>query len=102
MSSSGDEEDQQVKKIYNDILLSRDSADKKKGVKALASYGKKAIPFIQELRNIETNEDVKNYMFDAITQIEKVDILKEHLKWPAVNYNTNQMQIAQKKGCSIL
>ena len=80
MSSSGDEEDQQVKKIYNDILLSRDSADKKKGVKALASYGKKAIPFIQELRNIETNEDVKNYMFDAITQIEKVDILKEHLK----------------------
>ena len=80
MSSSEDEEDQQMKKIYNDILSSRDSADKKKGVKALASYGKKAIPFLQELRRIETNEDVKNYMFDAITQIEKVDILKESLK----------------------
>ena len=52
-------------------MLSTDSANKKKGVKALASYGKKAIPLIQELRNIETNNDMKNYMFDAITQIEK-------------------------------
>jgi hypothetical protein len=65
------DEEQQMKKIYDDIMLSTDSTDKKKGVKALASYGKKAIPFIQELRNIETNEDVKNYMFDTITQIEK-------------------------------
>ena len=91
-----------MKKIYNDILLSTDSNTKKKGVRALTSYGKKAIPLIQELRNIETNEEVKNYMFDTITQIEKVDILKEHLKWPAVNYNTNQMQIDQNKGSSIL
>jgi hypothetical protein len=68
--SSADEEEQ-MKKIYNDILLSRDSADKKKGVRTLVSYGKKAIPFIQQLRNIETNEDMKNYMFDTITQIEK-------------------------------
>jgi hypothetical protein len=60
-----------MKKLYNDILLSTDSADKKKGVRALASYGKKAIPLIQELRNIETDEDVKNYMFDTITQINK-------------------------------
>jgi hypothetical protein len=30
-----------MKKIYEDILLSTDSTDKKKGVKALASYGKK-------------------------------------------------------------
>jgi hypothetical protein len=69
--SSIDEEQNQMKKIYNDILLSTDSTDKKKGVRALASYGRKAIPFIQELRNIETNEDVKNYMFDTITKIEK-------------------------------
>jgi hypothetical protein len=69
-----------MKKLYNDILLSTDSADKKKGVRALASYGKKAIPFIQELRSIETDDDMKNYMFDTITQIEKVDTLKEHLK----------------------
>jgi hypothetical protein len=65
------DEEQQMKKIYDDIMLSTDSANKKKGVKALASYGKKAIPLIQELRNIETNNDMKNYMFDAITQIEK-------------------------------
>jgi hypothetical protein len=57
---SSDQE--QMKKIYEDILLSTDSTDKKKGVKALASYGKKAIPFIQELRNIETNEYVKLYV----------------------------------------
>jgi hypothetical protein len=69
--STADKEERQMKKIYNDILLSRDSADKKKDVRVLASYGKKAIPFLQELRRIETNEDVKNYMFDAITQIEK-------------------------------
>jgi hypothetical protein len=69
--SSVGEEQNQMKKIYNDILLSTDSTDKKKGVRALASYGKKAIRFIQELRNIETNEDVKNYMFDIIIQIEK-------------------------------
>ena len=69
--SSVDEEQKQMKKIYNDILLSTDSTDKKKGVRALASYGKKAIPFIQQLRNIETSEDVKNYMFDIITQIAK-------------------------------
>jgi len=61
-----------MKKIYDDILLSTDSAIKKKGVRALSSYGKKAIPFIQELRNIET--------VDAITQIEKVDTLNESLK----------------------
>jgi hypothetical protein len=60
-----------MKKIYDDILLSIDSTNRKKGVKALASYGKKAIPLIQELRNLETDEDVKNYMFDAITQINK-------------------------------
>jgi hypothetical protein len=66
---SSDEE--QMKKIYHDILLSTDSTDKKKGVRTLASYGKKAIPFIQELRSIETNEDMKNSMFDIITQIEK-------------------------------
>lgn len=66
---SSDEE--QMKKIYDDILLSTDYSSKKKGVKALANYGKKAIPLIQELRNIETNNDMKNYMFDTITQIEK-------------------------------
>jgi hypothetical protein len=80
LSSADKEQEQQMKKIYNNILLSRDSTEKKKGVKALASYGIIAIPLIQELRNIETNEEVKNYMFDAITQIEKLDILKEHLK----------------------
>ena len=31
------------------------------------------IPFIQQLRNIEADEDVKNYMFDTITQIEKAN-----------------------------
>ena len=31
----------------------------------------KTIPFIQELRNIETDEDVKNYMFDTMTEINK-------------------------------
>jgi hypothetical protein len=76
LSSADKEQEQQMNKIYNDILLSRDSAEKKKYVKALASYGKIAIPLIQELRNIETNEAVKNYMFDTITQLEKVDILK--------------------------
>jgi hypothetical protein len=36
------------------------------GRKILPNYGKKAIPFLQDLRSIEANEDVKNYMFDAI------------------------------------
>ncbi|MFL6319045.1 MAG: hypothetical protein ACJ72Q_01090 [Nitrososphaeraceae archaeon] len=54
------DEEQQMKKIYDDIMLSTDSTNKKKGVKALASYGKKAIPLIQELRNIETNNDMKS------------------------------------------
>jgi len=40
-------------------------------VRALSSYGKKAIPLIQQLRSIETDDDMKNYMFDTITQIEK-------------------------------
>jgi len=80
LSSADKEQEQQMRKIYNNILLSRDSTEKKKDVKALASYGKIAIQLIQELRNIETNEEMKNYMFDAITQIEKLDILKEHLR----------------------
>jgi len=71
MMLSSDEEEQ-MKKISHHILLSsKDSTNKKKGVRELASYGKKAIPYIQELRSIETNEDVKNYMFDIITRIEK-------------------------------
>ena len=66
-----------MKKIYDDILFSTDLFNKKKGVKALASYGRKAIPFIQELRSVETNEGMKNYMFDAITQINKASRKKE-------------------------
>jgi hypothetical protein len=31
-----------MKKIYDDILLSTDSANKKRGVRTLANYGKKA------------------------------------------------------------
>jgi hypothetical protein len=80
MSTADKEQEQQMEKRYNNILLSTDSTEKKKGVKALASYGKKAVPLIQKLRSMETNEEVKNYMFDTITLIEKVDILKEHLK----------------------
>ena len=63
------DKEEQMKKIYDSILFSTDSSNKKKGVKTLAGYGKKAIQ--QQLRNIETNEAVKNYMFDTITQIEK-------------------------------
>jgi hypothetical protein len=55
--------DQQMK---NDILLTRDYGDRKKGFKAFSNYGKKAIPFLQDLRSTEANEDVKNYIFDAI------------------------------------
>ena len=73
--SSSDEE--QMKKIYDDILISRGSTEKKKGVRALSSCGKKAIPFIQELRSVETNKGMKNYMFDAITQINKASRKKE-------------------------
>ena len=40
-------------------------------MRVLAGYGRKAIPFIQELRSIETDDDMKNYMFDTITEIEK-------------------------------
>jgi hypothetical protein len=65
------DEEQQMKKLYHNIVLSTDSSNKKQSVRALASYGKKAIPFIQELRSIETDDDMKNYMFDIITQIEK-------------------------------
>jgi len=53
------------------VYPSTDSTSKKKSVRTLASYGKKAIPFIQELRSVETDEDMRNNMFDAITQIEK-------------------------------
>jgi len=63
-----------MKKIYDDILISRGSTEKKKGVRALSSCGKKAIPLIQELRSIETDDDMKNYMFDTITQIEKKNL----------------------------
>jgi hypothetical protein len=72
-----EQEKKQMKKIYDDILFSTDPLNKKRGVKTLASYGKKAIPFIQELRSVETNEDMKNYMFDAITQINKASRKKE-------------------------
>jgi hypothetical protein len=65
------DEEQPMKKIYDNIVLSTDSTSKKKGVRALANYGKKAIPFIQGLRSIETDDDMKNYIFDTITQIEK-------------------------------
>ena len=65
---SSDEE--HMKRIYDDILLSTDSSNKKKGVRGLASYGKKAIPYIQQLRNIETDEDEKTICL-TLTQIEK-------------------------------
>jgi hypothetical protein len=48
-----------MKKIYDDILLSTYTINKKKDVRALSSYGKKAIPFIQELRSIETDDDIE-------------------------------------------
>jgi len=52
-----------MEKIYNDILLSIDPNTKKNGVKALAIYGKRATRLLQELRNLETNNDLKNYIF---------------------------------------
>ena len=60
-----------MQKLYDEIMFSTDSLDKKKRIHNLGSYGKKAIPRIQELSDIETDEDVKNYMFDTITQINK-------------------------------
>jgi hypothetical protein len=46
-----------MKKIYDDILmLSTDSTDKKKGVKALASYGKKAY---HSYKNFVTSKQMK-------------------------------------------
>jgi hypothetical protein len=69
--STADKEQQQMKKIYNNILSSGDSDVKKKGLRILANYGRKAVPFLQELRSIETDDDMRNYMFDIMTQIEK-------------------------------
>jgi hypothetical protein len=35
------------------------------------SFGKKSISLIQELYDMEIDEDVKNYMLETITQINK-------------------------------
>jgi hypothetical protein len=64
-------EDEEMREIYNDVILSIDSLNKKKGINTLGSFGKKSIPFIQELYDVETDEDVKNYMLETITQINK-------------------------------
>jgi hypothetical protein len=64
-------EEDEIRELYNDVILSIDSLNKKKGVNALGSFGKKSIPFIQELYEVETDEDVKNYMLETITQINK-------------------------------
>ena len=40
MSTADKQQEQRMKKIYNYILLSRDSTEKKKGVRTLSSYGK--------------------------------------------------------------
>jgi hypothetical protein len=37
----------------------------------LGTYGKKAVPLIQELYDMEIDEGVKNYMLETITQINK-------------------------------
>jgi hypothetical protein len=64
-------EDEEMREIYNDVILSIDSLNKKKGINTLGSFGKKSIPFIQELYDVETDEDVENYMLETITQINK-------------------------------
>src|SRR5947208_3117376 len=61
-----------MNKICDDILLSADFTDKKKGVKALASYGKKAIPFIQVANKANLREKTKRHairmMMDEVTK----------------------------------
>jgi hypothetical protein len=65
------EKDEEMRKIYDEIILSIDSLNRKKGVNTLGSYGKKSIPLIQELYDMEMDEDVKNCMLETITQINK-------------------------------
>ncbi len=64
-------EDEEIRKIYNDVILSVDSLNKKKAVNTLGTYEKKAVPLIQELYDMEIDEGVKNYMLETITQINK-------------------------------
>jgi hypothetical protein len=64
-------EEEEIRKIYNDVILSVDSLNKKKAVNTLGTYGKKAVPLIQELYDMEIDEGVKNYMLETITQINK-------------------------------
>ena len=64
-------EEEEIRKIYNDVILSVDALNKKKAVNTLGTYGKKAVPLIQELYDMEIDEDVKNYMLETITQINK-------------------------------
>jgi hypothetical protein len=53
------QEEEEMRKIYNDIILSVDFPNKKKADNAMGTYGKKSIPFIQELYDMETDEHVK-------------------------------------------
>ena len=64
-------EEEEIRKIYNDVILSIDALNKKKAVNTLGTYGKKAVPLIQELYDMEIDEGVKNYMLETITQINK-------------------------------
>ena len=64
-------EEEEIRKIYNDVILSVDALNKKKAVNTLGTYGKKAVPLIQKLYDMEIDEDVKNYMLETITQINK-------------------------------
>ena len=64
-------EEEEIRKIYNDVILSVDALNKKKAVNTLGTYGKKAVPLIQELYDMEIDEGVKNYMLETITQINK-------------------------------
>ena len=64
-------EEEEIRKIYNDVILSVDALNKKKAVNTLGTYGKKAVPLIQELYDMEIDEGVKSYMLETITQINK-------------------------------
>jgi hypothetical protein len=63
-------EEEEIRKIYNDVILSVDALNKKKAVNTLGTYGKKAVPLIQELYDMEI-DGVKSYMLETITQINK-------------------------------
>ncbi len=75
----------------------RDVEEKKTAIKELSSYGEKAIPFLEEIRNVTAYEDIRSACIEAIRSIKGEEKASQQQQQPSNKAATTAANDVKKK-----